>query len=307
MLSLLLFKQIAQMFLALFMGFALVRCGVLKSSDSKVLSRLALYVITPCVTINSYQIQFTADRLQGMLLALGAGAATHLLFLLLTGVLKRPLHLTPVEQVSLVYSNASNLTIPIVTAILGGEYVIYISMFIVVQQFLMWSHGRLLLSGENQFSLKRVLLNINIISIIIGAALFFLRIPLPAIITGALQSVGSMIGPLCMIVAGMLMGGVKLPQVVKNRGVWKVTVLRLIVYPLAVVALMRFSGAARLVPDGGTILLVSLLSSVTPSAAAITQLAQIYSDDGEYAGIINVVTTVLCLVTIPIMISLYQL
>ena len=73
MLSLLLFKQIAQMFLALFMGFALVRCGVLKSSDSKVLSRLALYVITPCVTINSYQIQFTADRLQGMLLALGAG------------------------------------------------------------------------------------------------------------------------------------------------------------------------------------------------------------------------------------------
>ena len=147
----------------------------------------------------------------------------------------------------------------------------------------------------------------NIIAIAIGATLFFLRIPLPAVITGALQSVGSMIGPLSMIVAGMLIGGMDLLQVVKNPGVWKVTILRLIVYPLAVIALMRFSGASRLLPDGETILLVSLLSSVTPSAAAITQLAQIYSDEGEHAGAINVVTTVLCLVTIPIMISLYQL
>ena len=307
MLSLLLFKQIAQMFLALFLGIAVVRCGLMESSESKVLSRLSLYVITPCVIINSYQIQFTADRLQGMLLALGAAAATHLIFFVLTAIFRHPLHLTPAEQASLIYSNASNLTIPIVTAILGGEYVLYISMYLVVQLFLMWSHGRLLLSGENQFSLKRVLMNINIISIAIGATLFFLQIPLPAVITGALQSVGSMIGPLSMIVAGMLIGGMDLLQVVKNPGVWKVTILRLIVYPLAVIALMRFSGASRLLPDGETILLVSLLSSVTPSAAAITQLAQIYSDEGEHAGAVNVVTTALSLATIPIMIALYQI
>ena len=242
-----------------------------------------------------------------MLLAFCAALVTHAIFLSLTAICRHPLQLTPAEQASLIYSNASNLTIPLVTAILGREYVLYVSMYVIVQVFLMWSHGRLLLSGENQFSLKKVLLNINIISIGIGAALFFLQIPLPAIIIGALQSVGSMIGPLCMIVAGMLLGGVELPQVVKIPGVWKVTVLRLIVYPLVVISVMRLSGAARLLPDGGTVLLVSLLSSVTPSAAAITQLAQIYSDEGEYAGIINVVTTVLCLITIPIMISLYQL
>ncbi|MBQ7778241.1 MAG: AEC family transporter [Oscillibacter sp.] len=307
MLSLLLFRQIAQMFLALLMGYAVVRCGLLNSTDSKVLSRLALYVISPCVIINSYQIQFTADRLQGMLLALGAAVVTHLIFFLLTAALKRPLGLTPVEQASLIYSNASNLTIPIVTAVLGGEYVIYVSMYVIVQLFLMWSHGRLLLSGENQFSLKKVLLNINIISIIIGAALFFLRIPLPGVVSGALQSVGGMIGPLTMIVAGMLMGGVDLLQVVKKPGIWKVTALRLLVYPLVMVAVMRLSGAARLLPDGQTILLVSLLSSVTPSAAAITQLAQIYSDESDYAGAINVLTTALSLATIPIMIMLYQM
>lgn len=307
MLSLLLFQQIAQMFLALLMGFALVRCRLLSSDDSKVLSKVVLYVISPCVIINSYQIQLTSERLHGMLLAFGAALVTHLLFVLLTTFLKRPLHLVPVEQASLVYSNAANLTVPIVTAILGKEYVIYISMYIIVQLFLLWSHGRLLLSGESQFSWKRVLLNINIISICIGAALFFLQLPLPGIVANALQSVGNMIGPLTMVVAGMLMGGADLPKIVKTPGIWKVSVLRLIVYPLAVVAAMRLSGAARLLPDGATILLVSLLSSVTPSAAVITQLAQIYCDESEYAGAINVVTTVLCLVTIPVMVALYQL
>lgn len=305
MLSFLLFKQIAQMFLALLMGYAVVRCGVLKSSDSKVLSLLSLYVIFPCVIINSFQIDATADRLQGMLLALGAAAVTYVLFFILTAILKGPLRLTPVEQASILYPNAANLTIPIVAATLGGEYVVYVSMYVIVQQLLLWSHGRLLLSGENQFSLKRVLLNVNILSIAGGAALFFLGISLPDILFGALQSVGSMIGPLTMIVAGMLMGGVELGQILRKSGIWKVSLLRLMVYPLAAVSFMRFSGAARLLPDGEMILLVSLLSSVMPSAAAVTQLAQVYSDDGEYAGAINVVTTSLCLVTTPLILMFY--
>lgn len=300
MLSLLLFQQIAQMFIALIMGWAIVRSGLMKPSDSKVLSMLALYVIFPCTIINSFQIELTADRLQGMLLALLAAAVTHAVFFVLTALFKRPLRLTPVEQASVIYSNAANLTIPIVTNILGSEYVIYISMYVIVQQLLLWSHCRLLLSGENQFSLKRVLLNVNIISIAVGAALFFLRLPLPGIVRGALQSVGSMIGPLCMIVAGMLMGGVDLRALVKNPGVWKVSLLRLAVFPLAVLCVLKFSGIARLAPDGGTILMVSLLSSTTPPAAAVTQLAQVYSGDGEYAGAVNVIATLLCLVTVPI-------
>ena len=307
MLSFLLFQQIVQMFLALIMGWAIVRSGLMKPSDSKVLSMLALYVIFPCTIINSFQIELTADRLQGMLLALLAAAVTHVIFFILTALFKRPLRLTPVEQASVIYSNAANLTIPIVTAILGSEYVIYISMYVIVQQLLLWSHCRLLLSGENQFALKRVLLNVNIVSIAVGAALFFLQLPLPGIVRGALQSVGSMIGPLCMIVAGMLMGGVDFRALVRNPGIWKVAALRLAVFPLVVLCVLKWSGMARLVPDGGTILLVSLLSSVTPSAASVTQLAQVYSGDGEYAGSINVVTTLLCLVTIPIMSAVYQM
>ena len=307
MLSLLLFREIAQMFVALFLGYLIVRLGLLKSEDSKILSVIALYIITPCVTINAYQIEITADRLLGMLLALAAAILTHAVYFLLTAVLRKPLRLSAVEQASLLYSNAANLTIPIVNSVLGAEWVLYVSMYGFVQRFLLWSHCRMLLRGENQFSLKKVLLNVNIIARGVGISLFFLRIPLPGLLKNAMASIGGMIAPVTMIVAGMLMGAVSFGSLFKIASLWKIAFLRLLAFPLAAVLIMKYSGLATLAPAGETILLVSLLSSVTPSASVVTQLAQVYSDEGQYAGLINVTTTLLCIFTIPVMIAIYQM
>lgn len=59
------------------------------------------------------------------------------------------------EQASLIYTNSGNLIIPLVTAVLGPEWVIYCSMFQLVQQFPMWSHCRIILSGDRNVSLKK--------------------------------------------------------------------------------------------------------------------------------------------------------
>ena len=307
MISLLLFKQIAQLFLAMLVGFCLVRCGLLKPKDSRVLSVVALYASTPCVIIKSFQMECTPEMLRSLALSLGSAVLIHLVMFLLVYLLRRPLRLHPVEQASVVYSNANNLIIPIVNAILGPQWLIYISMFVIVQLPLLWSHGRFLLSGERTVSVRKILLNVNILSILLGGALFFLGISLPPVITGTMTSIGNMLGTLSMLVAGMLMGGVDFRRLFTSLGIWKAAFLRLVAVPLVVLVLLKYSGLARLVPDGETILLVSFLSAITPSASAVTQIAQVYSSDGEYAGSINVVTTLLCIVTIPVIIALYQL
>ena len=61
------------------------------------------------------------------------------------------------------------------------------------------------------------------------------------------------------------------------------------------------------VANGKTILLITLIATITPSASTVTQMAQIYGRDAEYAGAINIITTLLCMVTMPIMVALYQL
>ena len=287
---LMLLEQIVQLFLCIVLGWLLVRLHLLKPEDSRVLSKVCLYLVTPCVIINAFQL-------------LGAAIGIHALFFIATALLHRPLRLTPVEQASLIYTNSGNLIIPLVTAVLGPEWVIYCSMFQLVQQFPMWSHCRIILSGDRNVSLKKILLNVNIISVFVGVLLFLLNLPLPTVIAGTMKSIAS----LSMFVAGMLMGEQNLLAVLRIRSIWKVAFLRLIALPLVVLCIFKYSGLAALVPDGQSILMISLLAASAPAAANVTQIAQVYGHEGDYAGAINVITTLLCIGTMPLMVLLYQM
>ena len=144
------------------------------------------------------------------------------------------------------------------------------------------------------------------IFIFIGLGLFFTGLRLPPLLQDVADSVGGMIGPLSMLVSGMLIGGLQLRQLVTYKRVWLIAFLRLILLPLCVVLLIKYSGITTLVPNGKDVLLVTLLAAVAPSATSTTNLAQVYNKDAQYACAINVITTLLCVATIPAMVALYQ-
>ena len=304
---LLLLEQIVQLFLCLILGWLLVRLKLLKPTDSRVISVVCLYLIIPCVIVTAFQIDSTPELLQGLALSLGTAIGIHILFFVFTALLRRPLHLTPVEQASVIYSNCGNLIIPLVTATLGPQWVVFSSMYQLVQQFPLWSHCRILLSGDRSISLKKIFLNVNILSVFAGVLLFVLDISLPAVIEGTMDSLASMVGPMSMIVAGMLMGDQDILAVLRIRSIWKVAFLRLIAAPLIVLCILKFSGLAALAPDGESILLISLLAASAPAASNVTQIAQVYGHEGDYASAINAITTLLCIGTMPLMVFLYQL
>ena len=304
--SLLLLKQIAQLFLSIFLGWVLVKTRILKPEDSRVFSLLSLYGVMPCIIISSFQLDYSPEIVHGLLLALGSALGVHIICFLLTALLKRPLRLNTIEQATSIYSNAGNLIIPIVIALFGKEWLIYTSAFTIGQIPLLWSHLRFLVSGEKSFSLKKLLCNVNIISILIGLVLFLCRVSLPSVLIGAMDSIGGTVGPLSMVIAGMLIAGMD-PWRLLTPGVWKATALRLVGYPLVVLAILKLGGFASLVPNGETILLISFLAACAPSAATITQMAQVYGRDAEYSSAIYAVTTLLCIITMPLMVTLYQL
>ena len=119
--SILLMEQIAELFLMIFMGFLIVKTGLLKDDDSKVLSKIVLYLIIPCVIINAFQVDYTMDTVKGLLIALAASVMIQIILLIILSVLGKILHLNEVEIASVYYSNSGNLIVPIVTFILGQE------------------------------------------------------------------------------------------------------------------------------------------------------------------------------------------
>lgn len=307
MISLLLMKQIAELFLVIIMGFVLVKTHLLKAEDSKSLSIVVLYVIMPCVIINAFQVKYTESIRNGLILAFAAAILIHIVLLILAKILEGIFHLDAVEKASMIYSNAGNLIIPIVTSVLGKEWVIYSSAFISVQLILLWTHGRMVLCEEQKVDLKKILLNINMITIFFGILFFVTRFQLPDIITKTMDSVSVMIGPLSMLVVGMLIGNMSLKHIFAYRRIYIVTFLKMIVCPFIILLILKYSGLASLLSNGKTILLISLFATITPSASAVTQMSQIYEKNGEYASVINVVTTIVCIITMPIMVWLYQI
>lgn len=304
--SLLLIKQIAQLFLIMIMGFALVKTQLMKVEESKSLSMIVIYLIMPCVIINAFQVEYTESIRNGLILAFMAAVLIHIMLLILIKVLEKIFHLDAVEKTSIIYSNSGNLIIPIVTSVLGKEWVIYSSAFLSVQIILLWTHGRMVLCEERKIDFKKILLNINMITIFLGILLFVTRIQLPNIIKGTMESISVMIGPISMIVTGMLIGNMKFKQIFAFKRIYIVTFLKMIVCPVMILLLLKYGGMVNLLSNGKMILLISLLATITPSASTITQMAQIYGKNAEYASAINVVTTIICIVTMPIMVLLYQ-
>lgn len=303
----LLMQQIVQLFLMIFMGYLIVKTGLVRDDDSKVLSKIILYLIVPCVIINAFQVDYTTDTVKGLLIAFAASVMTQVILLVVISVAGKLLHLNEVEVASVYYSNSGNLIVPIVTFILGQEWVLYGCVFMSVQLVFLWTHCKKIISREASYDWKKIILNINMISIFIGVILFFTGIRLPEIIGNTLASVGTMIGPASMIVTGMLFAGMNLKQIFANKRVYFITFLRLIAVPLIALVLIKLSNLASFSADGNKIMLIVFLAIITPSASTVTQMCQVYGNDSKYASAINVMTTLLSIITMPVMVMLFQM
>lgn len=305
--SILLMEQIIQLFLMIFMGFLIVKAKLLNSEDSKILSIIVLYLIIPCVIINAFQVDYTPQTVKGLLIALAGSVMTQVILLIVVSILGRVFHLNEVEVASIYYSNSGNLIVPIVMFILGKEWVLYGCVFMSVQLVFIWTHCKKIISRESTYDWRKIVLNINMISIAIGIVLFLTRIHLPAIINNTLSAVGSMIGPASMIITGMLFAGMDFKQIFASKRVYFVTFLRLIVVPAIALVLIKFSYLASLSSNGPKIMLIVFLAIITPSASTVTQMCQVYGNDSQYASAINVVTTLLAIITMPLMVMLFQI
>ena len=219
---------------------------------------------------------------------------------------KKLLNLNTVEQNSVVYSNTVNLIIPLVTAILGPEWVIYSSAVASVQLIFLWSHCVGSFAGWENMSVKKMLLNVNMLSVMAGVVLLVTGIRLPAVINEVSDSMANMLGPIAMLIVGMLLAETDLKEMLHRKRLFLVVFLRMIFCPALFLVLLKLSRPEFLLADGHGIALTVLLAASSPTATMVTQFSQLYGRDANYAGAINIATTLVCIVTMPLFVYLYE-
>ena len=302
----LLLYKIAQLFLVMMIGFALVKFRVVKPKHSVALSRLALYLLMPSSILNAFNVEMTSEIMVGLGLAFAVGLVLHLLFLGLDQIFAKVGRGTTVERASIMYSNSINIIIPIVGFVLGEEWIIYSLGYMSVQLFFTWSHGVGLFDHSKGINLKKIFLNPNIIAILIGLYLVTMNVRLPEFVTDITSSFGGVLGYIGMLIAGMRAAGLDFKKMAKYPRLYITTAMRVVVCPLLSLAVLLLIRLIVKIPNTTEILLVSFLATMTPSAATVMQLAQIHDTEIEYSVAINIMTTIVACVTMPLLVLLYQ-
>lgn len=300
----LLIYKILQLFVIMVIGFVIAKLKIINQNESVVLSRISLYLLMPSAIINAFDFEHSKNLTNGLLFAFAAAIIIHIILYFFDVLYRRFICDNPVERASVMYSNAGNLIIPIVSFVMGDEWVVFSVAYLSVQLFFIWSHGIRLFSKKEKFSIKKVLLNINIIAILLGIIMILFRLRLPNFVKDITSSFGSLLGPLGMLIAGILAANINFKKVLFDKRIYRVMAFRLIAYPAIMLIALKFLSLLPVI-NAERILLISFLASITPSAATVMQFAQIHESDTEYATAVNIFTTLGCIITMPIFVMLF--
>ena len=294
--GLVLMSKLMAMMVMVVVGYAAVKLHVVESKDSLTLSRLTVYILQPCLICRSVQIDLTPERLSGFLCALTLGIVTYVFWIATLGLLKKPLRLDAVDRCNLIYINM----------ILGSEYVFYASALQIPFNFLIWTHGNSIISGERHLHFRKIIFNPNIIALVTGVSLVLLHIRLPDVIDTAMEGLGSMVGPCSMLVIGIVITRSDLRKILTDRWAYAIALGRLIVMPTSLLLLILASGILTRHPELKPVFQVCFIALCTPPGATVSQLAVLYDKKAYESSVYSVLSMALCIVTMPLMLMVFQ-
>lgn len=305
--SILLTEEILSLVLIGIAGYVLRRWNVISHEGSKGLTAACIYVCVPCALFHSVQVDFTPERVAGFWYAVITALVIHGIFFVIGGILRKPLHLKDIEYACVIYSNVGSLILPIVLGVFGNEYLLYVGIYVAIQNAFMWSHGQMTLCGTVEGALKKTLMHPCVVAIILGFLFVLTGLELPPLIDKTCTALRGCVAPLPMMTVGILIAEIDFKGIFKQMRIYLVIALRQLISPLfgilAAYLIWKYF-PVRLDP---VIYIVTMMGGCAPTAAGLVQMAQLYDNDPGYASSINILSTLFSIVTIPIMVSVAQL
>ena len=300
MLILILLRQIAIMALLAAVGMYLSRKGFLSPQGTKDLGTILLRVIIPCVIIKSYITEFSRERLLELALSAGLTLIVFILAMVISYLVfgKR----RRLENFAASFCNAGFIGIPLAQAIIGEEGVFYIAASVALLNLFQWTYGVYIMADrKDAISAKTIAKNPVVIAIVIGVVLFVSQIPVPGIVTSTLGYIAGMNTPIAMILMGTYLAKLPLKKLLDKRA-YGCVLFRLVIIP-AVILLVFWV----LPVSNADIALAAFLAAATPVGANICVFAQQYDCDYEFSVVTVCLSTLLSVVTVPLLVSFAQM
>ena len=299
--------QMLMMFVLIFVGFVLRRTRRLPENANVVMSRMELYAFTPALFLHSQMTKCTMENFSQhwplMLQGLGVTLAGIALALPLSRLfVKKEGYTRFVYRYAMSFGNFGFMGNFIVLGVFGSDMFFLYGLFTLGMNILCNSYGLYILIPKEQgtsfaANLKKGILTPPVIATLCGMALGMTGAAqyLPEFFVKALDSAGNCQGPVAMLLAGFVVGGYSLKEMLLNKKVYIASAVRLILLPLAAVMLLRLLGA------GHTAQVLTLIAVGTPLGLNTVVYPSAFGGDPKPGASMALISHTLSVISIPLM------
>ena len=291
------------LFLYMLCGVIVSKIGIIRDDNRGVLVRVLMDVAMPMMVLNAFNKPTEPEALKASILVMVIAAASCFVTWGIGTLLwrRQPDNKRKVLMYASMFSNAGNAGLPVLNLVFGPEGVFYGSMYLIPPRILQWTVGMgFFLKPKKGAFVKNVLLNPMVVVVYIGFILMAFNWQIPGVFGTAIANLGAMTSPLAMILIGATLAKMK-PRALLDPVVLLVSALRLLIFPMAAALALKALGVDQMTMNLCVILLAM------PVASNTAAMAERYGGDYVFASACVSVSTLLSVVTVPVITWLCQL
>ncbi len=294
-------EQVLILFVLIAIGFICGKTKLINEQGSKVMADIVLYFVTPCVIISAFQREFDVTMLIKLLVSAFASAVILFVSVLVAQLIYKGQERSRacILKFATVFSNCGYMSLPLQQALLGEDGVFYGASFVAMFNIFVWSYGIITMKGKgDRTSGIKILINPGIIGTLVGVVLFLCSVELPRVIAQPINYLAALNSPVPMLIIGYYLANANLKKAFTDMWSYISMALRLVVLPLVTLFALLLCGIK------GPMLVSLVISVSSPVAAITTMMSAKYGHDTELSVSIVSASTLLSLVTMPLIVGL---
>ena len=316
-----LFSRVLLLVLLMLPTALMKKFGLVKDGFGVSLSNYVLYVGTPGMIILALYRDFDKTIALRSLAVVGFFLVFHLVFFAVSLLFFRVKKHAPEEgetqdeakrrrvlRFGTIFTNAGYMGLPLVLGLLGSEAAIYVSVYVVCFNILVWTVGCYVFTGDVKYmSLKKAFLNPASIAIMVGLVFFITPINtyLPPVSEEFLSILNSLVAPLSMGVIGLHLFEIDWKRVWRDLVLYRYIFVRMLLLPALIFCILKL---AKTVGYYDEIVFNTLfICASTPCAAVTVMYSERFDGDAPYASTMVCVSTLLAVGTMPLVALLLYL
>ncbi len=296
-------RSTLSLFLIMIVGLVGRKRNIITPETNRGMIEVLLRILLPFMIVSSFSFSYDESIKMNVIKAFYYSFIAYIIIIGLSLLLTKPIkdEKRTILHFANVFTNTGYIGFPILNVIYGPEAVVYGSIFNMFFVLFLWTYGVRIFKGKmDKEEIKRevfkALVNPSVLAVYIGVTMMAFDLKFPDLVAKSIAAVGSMNGPLSMIIVGAIFADVNIKSHLGDWTIYYGILMKMVLIP-AILCLI-----ATIIKDRSIVINSIIILGSMPSAAMTSIFAENFNFKKDYATIIMVVTTLISILTVPVLI-----